>query len=60
MSAPIDFSNIVKVFAVVVLRNDGTRIYSKYYSNTFPKKFLQTTEGSLEDVENQKAFELRM
>lgn len=37
MSELVDYSNICKVFAIIILRNDGSRLYSKYYTKMFPK-----------------------
>ena len=33
--------NTSKVFAVIILRNDGSRIYSKYYNKVFPTLLLK-------------------
>ncbi|EAR94478.2 clathrin adaptor complex small chain (macronuclear) [Tetrahymena thermophila SB210] len=50
-------SSISKVFSVAVLRNDGSRIYSKYYNSCFPDYFSTVKEGDLKDLNVQKAFE---
>ncbi|KAL4511606.1 hypothetical protein ABPG72_012451 [Tetrahymena utriculariae] len=50
-------SFISKVFSVAVLRNDGSRIYSKYYNQCFPEYFSTVKEGDLKDLSVQKAFE---
>ncbi|KAL4471380.1 hypothetical protein ABPG74_008273 [Tetrahymena malaccensis] len=50
-------SSISKVFSIAVLRNDGSRIYSKYYNQCFPEYFSTVKEGDLKDLNVQKAFE---
>ncbi|KRX08169.1 Longin-like domain [Pseudocohnilembus persalinus] len=52
--------NICKVLGIVVLRNDGSRIYSKYYTKVYPQHVLKTQEGTLDNIETQKAFEKNM
>ena len=39
---------IVKVFAVCILRYDGSRLYSKFYPKLFSEKVLRVPEGSLD------------
>ena len=39
--------NISKVFGIVILRNDGSRIYSRYYTKIIPNNLLKVPEGSL-------------
>ncbi len=49
--------NVAKVFATLVLKNDGSRIYSKYYTKICASSIPLVQEGNLNDLEVQKEFE---
>jgi len=50
-------NNVSKVFAILVLKNDGSRLYCKYYTKICPTQLLYVSEGNLSDLDTQKTFE---
>mmetsp|Transcript_74994 Transcript_74994/g.87070 ORF Transcript_74994/g.87070 Transcript_74994/m.87070 type:complete len:204 (+) Transcript_74994:43-654(+) len=50
-------TSFCKVLALLVLKNDGSRVYSKYYLKICPKATLEVAQGNLSDFEVQKDFE---
>lgn len=51
-------TSISKVFAVILLnQQDGSRLYSKYFTKHFAPHLLRLNEGQLDQIEIQKIFE---
>ncbi|CAD8064333.1 unnamed protein product [Paramecium primaurelia] len=51
-------TSISKIFGIIFVRSqDGTRLYSKYYPQLFPKNLLRVPEGVLTNIDVQKQFE---
>eukprot|EP01017_Pseudomicrothorax_dubius_P018336 TRINITY_DN2032_c0_g1_i5.p1 TRINITY_DN2032_c0_g1~~TRINITY_DN2032_c0_g1_i5.p1 ORF type:complete len:199 (-),score=51.52 TRINITY_DN2032_c0_g1_i5:272-868(-) len=55
--ATLKTTNVCKVFAILLLKSDGSRLYSEYYTKLASPGALKTTEGNLDQIDNQIAFE---